>query len=367
MKHLYKICLSLSVIAAMFFFMNASTGPGANFGTGYTNAPFDGAYCTNCHGGGDFDPVLSIELRNGSTPVSTYIPNTAYTVHLELSTSTGLTQDTRYGFQIVGVRTSDNANTGTWGSLSATNFHTVTINSRVYVEHSQRLDSGIIDIPWTAPATGTGNVRFYAAGNIVNMDFNPTGDNPTATTQLFAPDPLAITWLYFTGKEQKGNVLLEWATTNELHTGDFILEKSQDGKSFTEFASLKAKASAAEKNIYTYSVKPADESNYFRVKHKDVDGSVSIYKIIQVSLPEINSGNAYVKNGQLYLSLSSVDKQHISVKVFSMDGRMIEKTEADLNAGNNSIELHKPEIGGVYLLYVNNGRQMIYSGKVLIE
>jgi hypothetical protein len=46
------------------------------------------------------------------------------------------------------------------------------------------LSSGVVQFKWTAPATGFGTVKFYAAGNVVNGTGSTGGDNGTASVSL---------------------------------------------------------------------------------------------------------------------------------------------------------------------------------------
>ena len=114
MKQLYKVLTgAVSAFLFIILFTNASTGPGANFATGYTGAPFDAGYCNNCHGGGNFTPQVSLQLLDqASQPVTTYVAGVSYTLNINVSTSTGLTPNTRYGFQVVAVRGAGNVNAG---------------------------------------------------------------------------------------------------------------------------------------------------------------------------------------------------------------------------------------------------------------
>ena len=179
MKPMYikkKLITLLACSFAAVFCMNYHTGPAASsqFKTG---APFDAGDCSTCHGGGVFTPTTTIQLMNGATAVTTYTPGASYTVKITI------TGGTNFGFQIVCVNGS-NIDYNGWGTLPP-NTHNIFGNSRHYIEHTAILTSGVINIPWTAPTSG--QVKFYACGNVVNADNTSNNDNPAAATLFVTP------------------------------------------------------------------------------------------------------------------------------------------------------------------------------------
>lgn len=174
---------ALTMLAGIFtciFFMNNSGGP-ASSGNRRTGASFDGGNCTSCHSGGSFSPVTTVELLSGTTPVTSYSPGSSYTVRITI-TGTGILTTTRYGFQIVSVQSATNTNINGWSTPLPASTHNVVSSSRNYVEHTARLTTNVISIPWTAPSTGTGSVAFYASGLICNANSGTSGDNCASTS-----------------------------------------------------------------------------------------------------------------------------------------------------------------------------------------
>jgi len=367
MKHLYKVCLASAVVFVGLLFINASTGPGQNFGNGYTNAPFDGGYCNGCHGGGTFTPSVSIQLMNGTTPVSNYIPGSGYTLHISVSSSTGVTPNTAYGFQVVGVRSSNNLNAGSWGSLALTDYHSVAINGRTYVEHNMPLSSGSIDIPWTAPGGGNGPVTFYAAGNVVNQDGSSAGDNPTATSYTVPVNPLAATWVSFEGKYEPGKVMLQWMTTSETNAGTFILDKSSDGRSYSEIYRVNAQKSDATQVSYHYTDLKPSPSNYYRIRYVDLKGVEDVFKTIQVRSSPENKATLRMKDDCIIVNIYSEVMQTAEAVVFSINGKMEDAEVFNLQSGNNSLKLNRPSPAGLYLIHIRSGNTLLYSGKIMVE
>lgn len=164
----------------MFGYISIYSRNGPTTTGDYTGSPLNGGQlCNSCHTPvGNYTPAVSIQLLNSSgMPVTEYQQGVSYTVRISMSTSTGTNPN--YGFQIVALQSSTNIGINSWGALPTTSKRTAH-NGRDYIEHAYVLSNNVIDLPWTAPATNTGDITFYCAANIVNGNYNPSGDNSTS-------------------------------------------------------------------------------------------------------------------------------------------------------------------------------------------
>jgi hypothetical protein len=176
MTNKYKRFLVLTCVVLMAgLSMYYSNGP-AQSGETLPGAPFvnSGQTCSNCHSGGNFNTTVSMQLLDQSNNVTTtYLPNQNYTLRITLNGINILTS-TRYGFQAIAAFSGTNSNVNTWGTMP-TNVHNYSSGGRNYIEHTQKLTSNVINIPWTGPTSSTA-VVFYASGNIVNNNGGTNGD-----------------------------------------------------------------------------------------------------------------------------------------------------------------------------------------------
>jgi hypothetical protein len=171
MKHIKVIALPLLVIIAFLSLSHIvrSTGsPG-----GRTGSPGDGlGTCTSCHGGGKATEVTGWITTD--IPVNGYRPGTEYTITVR-GERTGAAL---YGFELTAEK-SNRTKTGgfsTGGSgqlqlLSGTNAITQTNQGLNPTGGSKSWTT-----KWTAPATGSGDITFYAAVNTANGDGGTGGD-----------------------------------------------------------------------------------------------------------------------------------------------------------------------------------------------
>ena len=212
MKLRLTYTLFLALLAAAVFMGNkngrASTPPGA----GNTGAPGDEALpngtaivCSSCHTPGGNNPVSSNTvisvLDSAGNAVTQYQPGKLYTARVTVNTLTG--NPLRWGFQMIALRDAGNTDLDGFSDINPNNYKLATVNAtgRTYAEHSNSSTTNIFNVRWTAPAAGTGNITFYAAGNAVNNDGLNTGDGSSvaslkltesSTTSAQNPDAVRI-------------------------------------------------------------------------------------------------------------------------------------------------------------------------------
>ena len=186
-----KNFLLFAFIGAITAMMYAYQGGAANQGgIDATKASGGSSGCGGggCHGSGTTDSV-KVELDSMGIPVHSYHGGMAYTVKLSgINGST--TSLTKFGFQIAmvkqsGAGTSSATDAGTWGTLPTNVQNTPPSNSglpETIIEQSRALSatSGggahnstyVENIPWTAPAAGTGTVSLYGVLNELSSQSN---------------------------------------------------------------------------------------------------------------------------------------------------------------------------------------------------
>lgn len=366
MKKLYKRFLTLaSIPAGALFFIYASSGPALNFNAGYTGSPYDnlGQTCNTCHYGGSYSPSVTIQLLNGTTPVTSYTPGTNYTVRLTLNAGTGTPQ--RYGFQMWAMRTTALNSVNTWGTMPAGTHSYPATNGRTYVEHGQKLTSNIINIPWTGPAAGVGSITFYAAGNFVNNDGSTYGDQAAASSLVVPVTPLALTWLYFRGNTCNGFAYLEWASANESELDHYTLEKSRDGEHFEVLAEIRRTAGKQAENSRYYTDAQAYGDCYYRLSETGLNGEKHVYKTIRLKGDAAAKSWHHVSNDQIIIHAGNeADLQAASVTVFSLDARRIATEIVGVVRAGQEIRIPKPDQKGLFLLTVKSGASDVYHSRI---
>jgi len=156
---------------SLLYFTSYSSGPTAQ-ARDVTGSPLTTQQCAGCHNGGNFDPVTTITLIDQGESVTVYEPGKTYTLQVSIAAENS---PAGYGYQAV-VLDANNDNAGTFGPTSA-DFRIATSGTRNYLEHVRRQSQPLVEVEWTAPAAGTGEINVYAAANAVNFSSSTSGDN----------------------------------------------------------------------------------------------------------------------------------------------------------------------------------------------
>lgn len=181
------------IIGLGLIFTSNRFGRAAVSGQPATGAPGEtGQTCASvgCHFQGTFEPEVSITLLDeDGNSTDMYLSGKDYTVVLNMSAAGAA----GYGFQMVSLKDSDN--TGVDGFKDLPDFvQEAPVLERQYVEQNDIITQEEVVLGWTAPASNSGSVTFYAAVNAVDESMSPAGDGAIAITQTFQEDPASSTF-----------------------------------------------------------------------------------------------------------------------------------------------------------------------------
>lgn len=175
------ISLAFAAISLFFLFSSNSNGRATQANTGNTGAPGETTTCSGCHSGGAYGTVtvtIQMFIDGTTTAVTSYNPGQTYDMRVTVQNSTG--SPLGYGFQMTCLTSPANSPLGGYSALGSNVKQklvtTGTYMGRTYVEHNGVGTSNQFNLSWTAPAAGTGTVKFYAAGNCVNLSNSTSGD-----------------------------------------------------------------------------------------------------------------------------------------------------------------------------------------------
>lgn len=352
-----------------FLFLNYSSGP-ANSGQRVTGAPFDNGTCGNCHGGGSYGATATLQLLDaGNNVVSSYIPGSNYTLRISRSAA-GLPANGGFGFQLTAATTPGNLNNNTWGISLPTNVAKRTSNGRQYIEQSSKISAAVtsLDIPWSAPATNIGSLKFYLALNTVNGNFSTGGDQVVTTSLTVTPSPLSVTWKYFNGVAQPNGNLLQWGVAAEENVAFYTIERSEDGREFSPVGVVSCNHSDQAENHYSYLDVEHWNNAYYRVSHTELSGTASYFRTIQVNRND-DAGSrvaAWYNGTSVQMTIVAPTPGTGSYIMSSIGGEIVAAQEINFQAGTSVLNMPKPTTPGVYLVSLRSGGRLIYHEKIVI-
>jgi hypothetical protein len=110
-----------------------------------------------------------------------------------------------------------------------------------------------------------------------NIDWNVGTCVPASP---FCTIVLPITLISFNVQEQTDFVHLTWATASELNFDKFFIERSLDGKEFSEIGSIKGAGTSVSRKDYSFDDKaPIVGRSYYRLKAVDYDGFTEYFGV----------------------------------------------------------------------------------------
>lgn len=118
---------------------------------------------------------------------------------------------------------------------------------------------------------------------------------------------LPVTLIGFTVKANGNSSVLNWATGSEINNSYFIVERSNDGKTFEQLTKQSSKGNGGA--IYTHTdFSPLNGTNYYRLSQVDIDGTTKILGVQIVKHTLVGASvNIYpnpIVNNQITLSFN---------------------------------------------------------------
>lgn len=363
------VTIGLICTTASILLMSNKDGPARN-GNAVTGAPFNNNQSCNrsgCHSGGNFGGSITTALLDaGSVAVNSYEPGKSYTFRITMNKTSGTPQ---YGFQTTVAKSIGNTNINAWGALPLLTRNS-TLQGRNYIEHTTRLTSNVINIPWTGPAAGTGTVIFYTSGNLVDAKNNTSGDQAVKTTlTITEASTLPVTLLYFRGATQNGKAVLSWATSQEINNRNFVIEKSADGSNYSQLAVIPVKGNT-NGSTYSYTDEAFSNTAYYRLIQADLDGTTTTYNTVQVKAVSATNYTLSVyshagTSGLLFYN--GMNTQKINIRLTSINGQVIRSYNTTANAGNNFFPVAAPAAKQVIIATITTEDGIRTSKKICIQ
>jgi hypothetical protein len=195
---------------------------------------------------------------------------------------------------------------------------------------------------------------FYVQSNAANVTF----DNFALTNAAPAPLPLPVTFLGIVATREKNNVYLRWDVATEIHVKEYDIERSENGRNFTQVGSVPAQ----EKQVYSYNDLNAGTGIlFYRLRSLDLDGSFKYSPIVKLV-----ANNSYANTMVIYPSpaQSQITLQHKKLAfnakaiITTMDGKVIKALTPGVGTSNTIIDVSNLS-AGMYILRLDDGNGKI--------
>ena len=241
--------------------------------------------------------------------------------------------------------------------------------------YSWRQLSGPSGVLISCPNCASTNITNLANG-IFRMEVEVTdnlGAKTRDTMQLHETGSLLPTGLlYFKGKYNGQDNILQWATASEFNTDHFEIQRSSDGQTFESIGNVTAAGISKVTREYTFTDPQAPEKlNFYRLMQIDKDGSFK-YSVI-VSLNN-NKGRWYIETypnpvvEELQLQVNARDKGSMNLRLINQQGQLIKSIVLQKNTDELQVRINLKEIpAGVYFLEMRVGEGVKEIRKIVKE
>lgn len=195
--------------------------------------------------------------------------------------------------------------------------------------------------------------------------------NTNNVTLKALSDPLAVTFISFTGKAEKEYNILNWTATADIADKAFMIEQSTDGKNFSTLGKKEIETDGVGEQRYQFIDKhPQQGANYYRIKAVNSDGSFTYSPTRLVTSDAINSIFKVfpnpVKDGILNVDFSVKPVDIADVQIYNLAGQLVyNKTLNNLTTDYKTLNISQLETG-VYLIHIQVGTEN-YWEKVVVD
>ena len=195
--------------------------------------------------------------------------------------------------------------------------------------------------------------------------------NAPGTFYTLGAQALPVELLSFSGRNEGEKNILKWETATETNNDYFTPERSENGTKWTGIGKINAVGSSSAVTGYEF----IDESPcllptadcqlvYYRLKQTDYDGQYEYFGPISIQLGQFGKWQLILQNTpameELTATLFVLDAADLTIELFDVQGRIIQKEKIKAVEGSNFIKLASADLGpGAYFVKVYNSTNQV--------
>jgi len=211
----------------------------------------------------------------------------------------------------------------------------------------------------TTPLTATSTV--FGAGLS-----DPNGTNQGSTGTLVVTAPLPVKLVKFTAVKENKTTILDWATTEEVNSDRFDVERSSNGKAWSTIGSVKSNGESAALRNYSWpDAQPLMGENLYRLKMIDKDATFAYSRIVSVKFDHPGDSGVVVYpnpvSERIYLLDADLSSLR-SAELINPEGKLVLRSSS-ISANGIVVDHMTP---GLYTLRLTDNVGKISSRKVVI-
>lgn len=181
---------------------------------------------------------------------------------------------------------------------------------------------------------------------------------------------LPVTLLQFQAQRNNQQTDLHWITSHEENNSHFIVERSQDAKTFSAISNpIPTQSNLGNSNIelqYTYrDTKPQAGHNYYRLQQVDIDGNTSYSQQVDVYFGDDSNVTIFPNpvESELNIDIQSPQSAMGNIQIIDATGRIIKRIRCTLEKGTNHLKTDLQDLSvGMYRVEVRDENNLHFTG-----
>lgn len=211
------------------------------------------------------------------------------------------------------------------------------------------------------------NTTFYYYAVVTQEDGNKAVTAPIWYTRNDAVLPVTLTSFKGAYDRPVNKVYLTWSTAQESNSREFIVERSNDGRTYTAIGKVAAAGNSNHPTNYNYTdEQPVYGVNYYRLKQVDLEEKATLSGIVKIIT---DKQGGFIAGPNPAHSTITVYRQNntepVRIELMDVNGRLIK--QVSMAAATASTPIRVRGLGkGIYLLQLTTSKGK-YTEKIMVE
>jgi len=151
-------------------------------------------------------------------------------------------------------------------------------------------------------------------------------------------------------------VQLNWKTSTEINSAEFIVEKSAEGETFYPIGNITAAGNTTNQQLYTFTDDVfSGITSYYRLKLVDLDGSFQHSAVIVSNIMTNNTISIFPNpvEENLFITTSGFTSEIIGIEIINTSGQKFRLAANDLILSDYQIKVHLQNLPtGIYTMNI---------------
>jgi hypothetical protein len=214
------------------------------------------------------------------------------------------------------------------------------------------------DIPFAdfAPSLASGAKNIVSEIVFTHVNSSAGGSIFVDNIYFYRPGVLPVKLVSFSALIKGNSVALNWQTATETNNRGFGVEKSSDGRNWSEFAFVQATAPNGSGSFYAAEdVAPVQGMNFYRLRQVDLDGKFAYSPVKQVNFNGIQQEVVVYPNPSrgFVNVLANVPGTQVQYSITDLSGKSVQSGVLRTEGSANRLNISGLP-AGIYLLQVRD-------------